>query len=300
VKRNSDAIKNASNLILVVIILLSSGCAGAVQVRHERALENITPLYRELINLPPPEQEISIAVYRTRDMTGQYEYHPTATTLSTAVTQGSTPMLIKALLDSGWFIAVERENLGNLLTEQRITKQKLSLLGRDPNIEKMLHLPEFIIEGGITEFNDDIITSGLGVRYFGVGPKTQARLSSVVIDLRLVRVLTGRILETVSVSKRLLSWEVGFGVFRYVKANRLLEIEAGITNNEPSHMAVREAMERGVMLLIARGVKANLWRPKDEKDRDFFLKLLEAESSERLISEDKLEEIIEKGAETTR
>ena len=67
-----------------------------------------------------------MAVYGYRDQTGQFK--PLAQgamvqTLSRAVTQGATSILIKALQDAGngrWFTVIERERLDNLLKERRI------------------------------------------------------------------------------------------------------------------------------------------------------------------------------------
>ncbi|MBI1912776.1 MAG: hypothetical protein HYS21_12345 [Deltaproteobacteria bacterium] len=255
-----------------------SGCAGWRQVKQTRALENLTPVTENLTKIPPPKRKISVTVYKTKDMTGQYKFHPTATSFSTAVTQGSTPMVIKAALDSGWFLMAEREGLGDLLTEQKILKQKLGFMGKDTNVEQNLLLPEFIIEGGITEFNENIVTGGVGIKYFGVGPNTKVSIASAVIDLRLVRVTTGMVVDTVSVSKRILSYEADFGVFRFVKTNRLLEVEIGVTNNEPVQMAVREAIETAVSMLIARGVKSGLWEPSRPEDAPYFDKLLVTET----------------------
>jgi curli biogenesis system outer membrane secretion channel CsgG len=54
---------------------------------------------------------------------------------STAVTQGATSILIKALEDSKWFVPIERENIGNLLQERNLIRST-----QDKNIQKMLIL----------------------------------------------------------------------------------------------------------------------------------------------------------------
>ncbi len=248
---------------------LSYGCAGINQAKNVRPRENITRVHRDVISLPVPERKISITVYKSRDMTGQYKSHPNVASFSNAVTQGSTAMLIKALLDSGWFLVVEREGLKNLLTEQKMLKSKLTFMGKNPDMIRTMVLPEFIIEGGITEFSENIVTGGFGIKYFGAGPYSQWRIASVVVDLRLVRVSSGLIEETASVAKRIMSKELDFGLYRFVRENRLLELEVGITSNEPVQMAVRETIEMAVMRLIAKGVVKNQWKPRD-KEADFF------------------------------
>lgn len=263
---------------LILIILSATGCSGWRDIKQTRAIENMTPVTQNLTMIPPPKRKIGVTVYKSKDMSGQYKYHPAATSFSTAVTQGSTPMLIKAAIDSGWFAVAEREGLGNLLTEQKILKQKLALMGKNANVEQNLMLPEYVIEGGITEFNENIVTGGFGVKYFGIGPNTKVSIAAVVIDIRLVKVITGMVVDTVSVAKRVLSYEIDFGVFAYVATNRLLEVETGVTNNEPVQMAVREAIETAVTLLIARGVKQGLWEPARQEDVPIFEKLLVTEA----------------------
>ncbi|MEE3148671.1 MAG: CsgG/HfaB family protein, partial [Bacteroidota bacterium] len=66
---------------------------------------------QNLLNLPPAQAPVEVAVYNFSDQTGQYKAVENGSTFSTAVTQGSTAILLKALEDSGWFIPIERENL---------------------------------------------------------------------------------------------------------------------------------------------------------------------------------------------
>ena len=81
----------------------------------------------DLMALPPPANKMVIAVYKFRDQTGPYKQSATsAITYSTAVTQGATSMLMKALEEAGqgkWFEVVERESLPSLLNERKIIRQ---------------------------------------------------------------------------------------------------------------------------------------------------------------------------------
>jgi len=80
-----------------------------------------------LENLPEAQVPLEVAVYNFSDQTGQFKPVENGSTFSTAVSQGSTTILIKALEDSGWFRPIERENLSNLTTERNIirnTKQE--------------------------------------------------------------------------------------------------------------------------------------------------------------------------------
>ncbi|MBI3358016.1 MAG: CsgG/HfaB family protein [Nitrospirae bacterium] len=258
----------------VFFCLLVVGCAGASQIRHARAVLNETPLTHLLRSVPPPARKIAVVVYRFRDMTGQYATKTNFSTGSTAVTQGATSMLITALLETGWFLPVERENLADLLTEQRIITQKVQSLNKEVDLVRNATVGEYLIAGGVTEFNDDIVTGGLGARWLGIGPTTQFRIASVGLDLRLVNLSTGVILESVSASKRIVSHVDSFSAFRFLRPEQLLEFEVGIGNNEPPQMAAREAIEQTVRLLIARAVMDGYWLPQAEADRVYFQQLL--------------------------
>ena len=62
--------------------------------------------------------------------------------------------------------------------------------------------------------------------------------------MRAVDVRTGQVLLSVATSKKVLSKEVRAGFFRYVSYKRLLEAEAGYSDNEPMHICVSQAIEK--------------------------------------------------------
>ena len=86
-----------------------------------------TQVQRQLMDLPPPQRPVAIAVYNFSDQTGQYRVGEGGTqTLSRAVTQGAASILVRALQDAGnrkWFTIVEREQLRNLLNERQIIRE---------------------------------------------------------------------------------------------------------------------------------------------------------------------------------
>lgn len=261
--------------ILVLGFFLSGCAAGMASIATERAsIGYTTAIHKDLVSLPPPERKIVVAVYKFRDQTGQYKYHPQATTFSTAITQGTTSMLIKALEDSKWFEPIEREGLPNLLTERKIIrstteeyKQHLSKEEQKslPVLPPLMYAP-IILEGGIIAYETNVVTGGLGVRYFGTGGSGEMRRDQVTIYLRAVSVKTGKILKSVSTTKSILSRGVDFGIFRFVRIKRLLEVEAGLTTNEPPQMCVLEAVEKAVYDLIAEGILDKIWNLKNPED----------------------------------
>ncbi len=223
-----------------------------------------------LLDLPPAAQPVEVAVYNFSDQTGQYKAVETGSTFSTAISQGGTTMLIKALEDSGWFIPIERENLSNLSTERNIirnTKQEYikNLNPNEPPLPPLLYAG-LLLEGGVVSYDTNIITGGAGARYFGLGGSAKYREDRITVYLRAVSTSNGEILKTVYVSKTILSQAIDASFFRFVKFQRLLEAETGVTQNEPVQMAMKDAIEKAVHDLIIEGIAKKFWSSKGGKE----------------------------------
>lgn len=242
-----------------------------------------SPQYDELISLPVPKEKIVAAVYKFRDQTGQYKASEVGASWSTAVTQGSTSILLRAVEESGWFIPIERESLSNLLNERKIIRSSRASYGQEDKDQALLPPLLFagiLLEGGIVSFDTNILTGGAGARYFGAGASTQYREDRVTIYLRAVSTSNGRILKTVYTSKTILSQKIDVGFFRFVKVQRLLEAETGFTYNEPGEMAIKEAIEKAVVSLVLEGIKEGLWAAKEQKESDEAVKRYVDEKTE--------------------
>jgi len=268
--------KTILNAVLTAAMLSQfvsvSGCHNlAPLMRTDRAtIGYTTAIHDDLISLPPPKEKIVVAVYKFRDQTGQYKTSAQATTFSTAVTQGATSMLNKVLEDSGWFVPIEREGLANLLNERKIirsTRLQYQAEGGQtlPPLPPLLYAG-VLLEGGIIGYDTNLVTGGLGVRYFGVGGSGKLRRDKITIYLRLAAVKDGRILKSVSTTKSILSREVDLGVYRFVRVKRLLEVETGLSTNEPPSMCVLEAIEKAVYDLIVEGILDGVWELANPED----------------------------------
>jgi curli production assembly/transport component CsgG len=88
----------------------------------------------------------------------------------------------------------------------------------------------------------------------------------VTIYLRAISTSNGRILKTINTTKTILSQQVDAGIFRYVSLKRLLEAEVGFTFNEPTGIAVQEAIDKAVYALVIEGILDDLWSVKNLDD----------------------------------
>ena len=235
-------------------------------IEEHSVIGEITASEKDFKKLPAPQDPIVVGVYKFRDQTGQYKASNMGANWSTAVPQGLTTILIKSLEDSKWFSPIERENIGNLLNERQIirtTRQEYSNGQGTDNLPPLL-FAGILLEGGVISYDTNILTGGAGARYFGIGGSSEYRQDRITVYLRAVSTNSGKILKTVYTSKTILSQSINASMFRYVDVERLMEAEVGITNNEPVQMAVTEAINKAVYLLVLEGIKDNVWTTKNE------------------------------------
>ncbi len=259
-----------TKLLLLTILGIMSSCGTMMNLPAEgdtSTLGEMTPYTKQLKELPAPEDKIVIGVYKFKDQTGQYKMAENGSNWSTAIPQGTTSILLKALEDSKWFRPIERENIGNLLNERQIIRstRKEYEVAKDGKTIISDQLPPLLyagilLEGGIISYDSNVMTGGIGARYFGIGGGTQYRQDRVTVYLRVVSSMTGEIMKTVYTSKNILSTTVNGSFFRYIDTDRILEAEMGFTQNEPVSLAVTQAIEKAVYTLILECVEDGTFR----------------------------------------
>lgn len=268
---------------LVVVIVIACGflsACGPLGTRPETtlrraSLEPATNLTDDLISLPRPKGRIPAAVYGFRDQTGQYKQAPDSS-LSTAVSQGGASMLVKAMNDSGWFTAVEREGLQDLLTERKILRaldqpdDKSGVkgsVGPGTGAELPSLMPaRVLLQGAIVGYDFNVSTGGLGVKYLGIGASEQYRKDQVTVNLRAIDTSNGRVLHSISTTKTIYSTQIQPGVYRFIGFRELLEAEAGYTYNEPIQLAIQEAIQQALLSVIVEGVVRRSWDLADNRE----------------------------------
>lgn len=262
-------ISKAPAMVLALIGMLSlTACSSnGTLLKETPKLAEVTESNKLLREIPAPKKRISVAVYNFSDLTGQFKESVNGNGSSSAVTQGGSSILIKALKDAGerrWFTVLERSQLANLLKERQILIE-MRRLYRDEEVINAEVLPplkhaSILIEGGIVGYNSNFSTGGVGAHFLGIGADTKYAKDEVTVSLRAVSTKTGEVLVSVTVRKTVASTSLHSDVFRYVTLNKLLEVEAGITNNEPIQIAVESAIEKAVQALIVEGAQLNIWR----------------------------------------
>ena len=248
-------------LLIILLSFILVGCAG--KAKFDVRTQQVS--YKDLSTINAPKGDpIIIAVYDFLDMTGQKKPGGSFASMSTAVTQGSYQILIKSLQDAGdgkWFRVVERSSLPSLLQERKLIRTTRQL-SEGENAEPLpaLLFAGAYITGGIIGYDSDIKSGGFGARVLGIQANKQYRQDIVTIILRLVNVQTGEVVMTTTVEKTIFSTSTGSDIFKYFDTDTMLvEVEAGFARNEPVTLAVRKAIEKGVVDLIHLGAKKELW-----------------------------------------
>ena len=219
------------------------------------ALQSVSQARWELNNLPPPAGRMTAAVYRFVDATGQRKEGGQSgipASYSSAVPQDLVPALMEVLAESRWFITVERQGMQNLLTEKQLSGATGGLLPA-----------QVVIEGSITAYDTNVRTGGFGISWLGIIPKTQYLEDVVTVSVRAINSGDGRMFQSATVTKKVMSKEVRAGVFKFLDTNRLLESDIGYSRNEVISFAVREALERAVVDIVVQGIIDENWKPQD-------------------------------------
>lgn len=264
--------KTLSIGVLCIVMACATTEEMAKQVSQGSRINEATEAGKQLRNIPPAKDRVAVAVYEFRDKTGQHKPNDNLAEYSRAVTQGGLEILNKALLDAGdkkWFRVLERGGINNLTQERKIIRiMRDQFASKDgdklPPPEPLLYAG-VLLEGGVIAYESNVMTGGAGARYLGIGGSTEYRRDVVTVNLRATSVQSGEILISVNTSKTIYSAAASAGVFKFVAFDKLLEMEAGFTYNEPPQLAVRQAIETAVYALIMEGTMDGLWAFADKK-----------------------------------
>lgn len=145
-------------------------------------------LLAALIVAPPADAQPKkrVAVARFEDRTGS-GYH--------SLGEGVADMLITALVRSGKFTVIERQEIERVIEEQQFGSSFMVTPETAPKIGQLLGVELFVV-GSVTEFGTKENNVSLGLSTFGGG--VSKRTSRAVVDIRLVNTTTGEILASES------------------------------------------------------------------------------------------------------
>ena len=159
---------------------------------------------------------------------------------------GLTEMLITALVNSNRFIVLDRQALEDIAKEQ-------NLPGTDPNTTAKagnLLGAQVLVKGAVTELSFKRSGAGANLVSEVVDGSVANSIATVAIDLRIIDVATGEILESVRAEGR-----VGSQALTLDLKKEDLKFGVASFDNGPLGFAVRRAVEQAVKEISARADK---------------------------------------------
>lgn len=200
----------------------------------------------------------SVAVGDVKDYTGKYSQAE-----GNAITQGGALMIYSALGKLGNAVRLH-ERFDTRIAELELAYADRRQLGDGQvhNIEAgkppvpwvpyfggTILRSDYYIVGGITEVNYNISSGGAEINVSNIGGKRRTYTMNVGVDLRIVDSRSLLVAKTVSLQKQIVGEEVSAGIFRFF-GTELLDLNVGAKRQEPLQLAVRTAIEQGVLELV--------------------------------------------------
>jgi curli biogenesis system outer membrane secretion channel CsgG len=208
----------------LILVLLLLGCGPTAQVVNKGG-----PTIAQAQSEPALGNKMRIAVMGFENQT-RYD-----------VGSGMRAMLTSALFRTGEFIVIEREELSDVLLEQR--------LGATGVVSETTATPlgevegaQVLIYGAVTDFEPGQrgIASVVG----------SAEQSHVAIDLKLVDSRTSRVLATTTVEGKATDVNLDTSALRYVGMSPLYSLT--IWNNTPVGSAIRLCIDKAVAYIVGK------------------------------------------------
>jgi curli biogenesis system outer membrane secretion channel CsgG len=130
---------------------------------------------------------------------------------------GMADMITTALVKSGKYVVIERQEISQVLTEQKLGQAGLVTHESAAKMGKLLGV-ELAVMGAVTEFGHTKKDVGGRIKGIGIGVKSQK--ATVGIDVRLVNTTSGEIIAAESVRKSESSGGLRFSTPKYAFSNR--------------------------------------------------------------------------------
>lgn len=231
--------------LAVLTALVFAASAVASEGSAEFPVYNITVMTSYLRDLPQPKDKIPVAVYQVADKTGQRLEMGDYSSMSTAVSQGATEMLIQALINAGQFKVADRSILQWVITEQDLRGQgRLAADEQEPQTNQLMG-SRYIITGAVTEYGL-ARTGGTKLKIEGKGGSAQGAVAYAAIDLRVIDSTTNEVAYAISLRDDIKGVNIGGDIFSFLGKNLLVDFEAGTSWQEPISLVVRRLIEAGV------------------------------------------------------
>lgn len=169
--------------------------------------------------------------------------------------EGLAEMLTTELTRTGRFIVVERQALGDIVSEQALGQS--GLVRRETAAQSGQILgAQVVVRGAVTEFEASAGGAGAGIQGSRISAQGKAEHAHVAIDLRLIDTSTGQVIASHNVSKIVPS---AGGALAYQGRN--VTFGGDIFHQTPIGQATRAAMQEAVQFVVSRSPTAAVSGP---------------------------------------
>lgn len=215
--------------LVLALSVLATGCVGssATVISSSPSAPTITQAQMEPYN--GPKQRIAVTGFDFRAGQG-----------SRQIGDGMTDMLTDSLFNTGRFIVVERERLGDVTAEQdlsnsnRFKKDTAAPIGQ-------LEGAQLLIRGSITEFEPNCSGGSVII--------ASTKQACVAINIRILDAATGRVVNATTVQGTSSKGSVGL-----IFTGGSMPIGLGAYKNTPMESAIRQSIEAAVQFIATNKI----------------------------------------------
>ena len=160
--------------------------------------------------------------------------------------QGMADQLADALVNSGSFVVLERQNLSDVLSEQDLARSGRSAKSKTAQTGKVLS-SQILVKGTITEFEMEKSGSGSGISFKGITLGSESTKAHVGVILRLIDTTTGEVIASERVEGEAKSGGAKVGL-----SNSGVGFETEGFKNTPLGEATQIVIDRAVFKIIEK------------------------------------------------
>ncbi len=245
-------------------VLLLTGCAllPTSRVSPPSVVDNpniaVTP---GQVPIAPPQngRKLIVGVYACQDTSGQKKVTKIgAADFSSAVLQDCTPFLSMAVRSfPQHFRVLERGRLEDILRERTLAQAMHGEKTRDL-LGSML-IADVLILGQIVSYDRTTSQSAGGLAVNAIGVAHQLVSDTLTFSLRAVSTKSGEVLSDVLVKKKVESIQANGHILKIIGLDTYAA-EYGGASNEPTAMALQQAIQLAVQALTKKGMDAGWWK----------------------------------------
>jgi len=178
------------------------------------------------------------------------DFQVKAATASTEIGDGLREMLHTALLNSGYFIVVERMDIQGLAAEQALSRSRMAR-PESALAEGRMDVAEIMVYAAVTEFEP----WAKSANWFNVIPKAPLAISQkyneshMALDVRVVDVVSGRVLSTQRIPGLAITMQASLSAI-LPGTGVGIPVSLGMYRSTPMELAIRDCIQKSVMYVI--------------------------------------------------